>query len=421
MRKTKIIIAAIVLPLVLAGAWYIGRGDGGAGSTYRFVGVQRGDLQSTVSATGSLSAVTTVQVGTQVSGKVEEILVDFNDRVRKGQLIARIDPTLARQTVRDAQATVERNRAEANQAQTEFDRSKQLYDNEALSVSEFESAQYRRQIAQANLSSAQVSLERARQNLAYTAIYAPIDGIVVERNVDVGQTVAASLSAPQLFLIANDLSQMQILASVDESDIGRIEEGQAVQFTVQAYPSEPFEGTVQQVRLQSTTQENVVNYTVVVGVDNREGKLLPGMTATVDFEVQSAENVLMVPNAALRFRRSAEMLASVGSTSAAGARGESAGARSPNDAPAAATARGGRAPMGSARSNVATVWYLDGAGVLTTARVKTGISDGIVTQIEGPEIREGMQLVAGVMAAGDGGSANPFNQEQPDRRSRGGF
>jgi HlyD family secretion protein len=424
MRKTRIVIAAIALPLVLAGAWYFGRGDGSGGSAFRFVEVQRGDLQSTVSATGSLSAVTTVQIGTQVSGKVEEIFVDFNDRVRKGQLIARIDPTLARQTVRDAQSTVERNRAEAAQAQSELDRAKQLFDNEALSVSEYETAQYRVQVAQANLSSAQVSLDRARQNLAYTNIYAPIDGIVVERNVDVGQTVAASLSAPQLFLIANDLARMQILASVDESDIGQIEEGQEVQFTVQAYPSEPFEGAVQQVRLQSTSQENVVNYTVVVGVDNQQGKLLPGMTATVDFQVQSAENVLMVPNAALRFRPTPEMLASVGATTSttATARGESAAARAPNDAAQPAAARNGRAPMGQrGRSNTAMVWYVDDAGALTTARVTTGISDGIVTQIDGPSIREGMQLIAGVMLAGEGGSANPFNQEQPDRRSRGGF
>ena len=419
MRKTKILIAAIVLPLILAGAWYIGLGDGGRGSSYRFVEVQRGDLQATVSATGSLNAVTTVQVGTQVSGQVAEIHVDFNDRVRKGQLIARIDPTLARQTVRDAEATVERNRAEAEQARRELERAKQLFDNEALSVSEFETAKYRQEIAQANLSSAEVSLERARQNLSYTQIYAPIDGIVVERNVDVGQTVAASLSAPQLFLIANDLSQMQILASVDESDIGQIQQGQPVQFTVQAYPNESFEGVVEQVRLQSTVQENVVNYTVVVAVDNRAGKLLPGMTATVDFQVQTAENVFMVPNAALRFRPTPEMLAAAGAPQSATTttRRESASARSPNG-------RQGGGPAGGAprpRSNIGTIWYIDEAGALTTARVTTGISDGIMTQIEGPALREGMQVIAGVLQAGENGAANPFNQEQPDRRARGGF
>lgn len=417
MRKTKILIAAIVLPLILAGAWYIGRGDSGRASPYRFVDVQRGDLQATVSATGSLNAVTTVQVGTQVSGQVAEILVDFNDRVRKGQLIARIDPTLARQTVRDAEATVERSRAEAEQARRELERAKQLYDNEALSVSEFETAQYQNDVAQANLSSAEVSLERARQNLGYTQIYAPIDGIVVERNVDVGQTVAASLSAPQLFLIANDLSRMQILASVDESDIGQIRQGQPVEFTVQAYPNETFEGTVEQVRLQSTVTENVVNYTVVVAVDNRAGKLLPGMTATVDFEVQTAKDVLMVPNAALRFRPSPEMLAAAGMSQGAttSARRETAAARQqPNGRREAGDrVRGPR--------NIATVWYIDSSGGLTTTRVTTGISDGIMTQIEGPGIREGMQVIAGVLQVGEDGSTSPFNPEQPDRRARGGF
>lgn len=416
MRKTKILIAVIALPLILAGAWYIGRGNAGAESAYRFVEVTRGDLQATVSATGSLSAVTTVQVGTQVSGQVAEILVDFNDTVRKGQLIARIDPTLARQAVRDAEATVQRSRAELEQAKRELDRAKQLFDNEALSVSEYETAQYGYDVAQANLASAEVSLERARRNLEYTQIHAPIDGIVVERNVDVGQTVAASLSAPQLFLIANDLSRMQILASVDESDIGQIRQGQPVKFTVQAYPNQFFEGVVEQVRLQSTVQENVVNYTVVVGVDNREGKLLPGMTATVDFEVQTAKDVLMVPNAALRFRPSPEMLAAVGMASSNGGtssvRRESATAR-PNGQAQGGGSRG--------RSNVATIWYLDGAGRLQTTRVETGISDGINTEIRGPDLKEGMQVIAGVLSSTQSGSTSPFNQEQPDRRARGGF
>lgn len=425
MRKTKIIVAAIALPLILAGAWYFGRDRGSADASYRFVEVQRGDLESTVSATGSLSAVTTVQVGTQVSGQVAEILVDFNDRVRKGQLIARIDPTLASQTVRDAQATVERNRAEAEQAQREFERAKQLFENEAMSVSEYETARYRHEVAQANRSSAQVSLDRARQNLAYTRIFAPIDGIVVERNVDVGQTVAASLSAPQLFLIANDLSRMQILASVDESDIGQIRQGQPVKFTVQAYPTQAFEGTVQQVRLQSTTQENVVNYTVVIGVDNRDGKLLPGMTATVDFLVQTATGVLMVPNAALRVRPTPEMLAAVGggAGTTASARRETAAARRPDSngvrSRQAAGDTSGAAP--GARAATATLWYLDEGGALARARVTTGISDGIMTEVRGSGLREGMQVIAGVVEVDASETANPFQQQQQQRRPPGSF
>lgn len=435
MRKTKIIAAAIALPLILAGAWYFGRGRGESEASYRFVEVQRGDLEATVSATGALSAVTTVQVGTQVSGQVAEILVDFNDRVRKGQLIARIDPTLAAQTVRDAQAAVERNRAEAEQARREFDRAKQLRQSEALSASEYETAQYRHDVAQANLASAQVSLDRARQNLAYTRIFAPIDGIVVERNVDVGQTVAASLSAPQLFLIANDLSRMQILASVDESDIGQIRQGQQVKFTVQAYPTRSFEGTVQQVRLQSTTQENVVNYTVVIGVDNREGLLLPGMTATVDFLVQTATDVLMVPNAALRVRPTPEMLAAVGVTqdSAASVRRETATARQSGGAGTGERAASGAgAPAGgqagepsrdgaARRGAGAALWYIDERGAIARLRVTTGISDGIMTEVRGPGLRAGMQVIAGVVQADVSETANPFQQQQQQRRPPGPF
>ncbi|MEX2325311.1 MAG: efflux RND transporter periplasmic adaptor subunit, partial [Gemmatimonadaceae bacterium] len=301
---------AALLVIVVAG-WMVSRANSEKESPYRFATVERGDLEASVSATGKLGAVTTVQVGTQVSGQVSAIHVDFNDRVRKGQLIARIDPTLQQQAVRDALAGLERAQAERAQAQREYNRNKQLFDRKVLTEAEFNNAQYTLAIANASVKSAQVTLDRARQNLSYTSIYAPIDGIVVERNVDVGQTVAASLSAPQLFLIANNLSQMQILASVDESDIGLIKDGQEVRFSVQAYPDETFRGTVRQVRLQSVTQENVVNYTAVVEVDNSSGRLLPGMTATVDFLTGAAKNVLLVPNAALRVRPSMAMLEQV--------------------------------------------------------------------------------------------------------------
>src|SRR5688500_14733340 len=268
-----------------------------------------------------LGSVTTVQVGTQVSGQVAAIHVDFNDTVKKGQLIARIDPTLQQQSVRDAEAGFERVQAELVQAQRDYDRNKQLFEQRVLTETEFNAAEYRLAVVKASAKSAQITVDRARQNLAYTSIYAPIDGIVVERNVDVGQTVAASLSAPQLFLIANNLSRMQILASVDESDIGLIKDGQEVRFSDQAYPVETFRGTVRQVRVQSVTQENVVNYTAVVEVDNASGKLLPGMTATVDFLTGAAKNVLLVPNAALRVRPSMAMLEQVRGQMEAGRNG----------------------------------------------------------------------------------------------------
>ncbi len=308
MQRSTIISGVAVVAAAAAGLWFFGRADARDLTSFRFVEVDKGDIQATVASTGKLRAVTTVQVGTQVSGQVAGIYVDFNDRVKKGQLIARIDPTLLEQAVRDAEATVERSNAELANAQRAFDRNKQLYERKVLTESEYSTTQYQLAVAQANLKSAQVNMDRARRNLAYTSIYAPIDGIVVERNVDVGQTVAASLSAPQLFLIANDLSEMWILASVDESDIGTIAEGQPVRFTVQAYPSRTFNGVVRQVRLQSAVTENVVNYTVVIDVKNTDGKLLPGMTATVDFLVGSATDVFRVPNAALRFRPTADQI-----------------------------------------------------------------------------------------------------------------
>src|SRR3982750_2603125 len=283
MNKKIIGAAAVALATLGGTTWFYHRADAKEAPAYKTAPVTRGSLKSTVSATGALQAVRTVQVGTQVSGQVAQMYVDFNDHVKKGQLLARIDPTLQQQAVLDAQAGLIRAQADLERSKSEYDRNKTLYDQKVLTATEFNTAQYNYTVAQASVKSAQVALDRARKNLSYTEIYAPIDGVVVERNVDVGQTVAASLSAPQLFLIANNLSQMQILASVDESDIGLIHEGQNVRFTVQAYPSQTFTGTVRQVRLQSATTENVVNYTVVVTVANPKGTLLPGMTATGGF------------------------------------------------------------------------------------------------------------------------------------------
>src|SRR6185436_4168905 len=199
---------------------------------YRFATIERGNVQSTVSATGTINAVTTVSVGTQVSGQVSAIFVDFNDRVKKGQLLARIDPTLAQQAVADAQANLEKAQAQALLAARDYKRNRELTSEGLVAVSAFEQTQASAQVANASVKSARVALERAQQNLGYTNIYAPIDGVVVARNVDAGQTVAASLSAPELFKIANDLKQMQILAQVGESDIAQIKEGQPVDFSV---------------------------------------------------------------------------------------------------------------------------------------------------------------------------------------------
>ena len=223
----KIAIAGVAIALGAAGttAWLHKRADAKEAPAYRTAAVTRGSLKSTVSATGTLQAVRTVQVGTQVSGQIAQIYVDFNDEVKKGKLLARIDPTLQQQAVQDAEAQLEETQATLKQAQDEYTRNKQLLDAKVITASEFSTVQSNFSVQQASVKSAEIALQRAKQNLSYTSIYAPIEGVIVERNVDVGQTVAASLSAPQLFLIANDLGEMQILASVDESDIGQIKEG----------------------------------------------------------------------------------------------------------------------------------------------------------------------------------------------------
>jgi len=419
--KKKSIIGVLVIALVAIIAVVVHRAAFARETTsWRLATVERGTIESTVSATGTLSAVTTVQVGTQVSGQVAALLVDFNDTVKKGQLLARIDPTLQRQAVIDAQATLERVSAQYRQAQRDQSRSRELMTEGLVARSEFESSDSSLDVARANVKSAQVALERARQNLEYTNIYAPIDGVVVERNVDPGQTVAASLSAPQLFLIANDLTNMQILASVGEGDIASIAEGQKVRFTVQALPSETFEGTVRQVRLQSATSENVVNYTVVVSVQNREKKLLPGMTARVEFLTASVPDVLKVPNAALRFRPADEV--EVIRTESADATATAAPQRTD------ATSRGERRIRSTAQGNRirsrGTVHVLTADGKLQAIPVRSGLSDGSSTAVRSPDLEEGMKVVTGVTAAQAAAgekSSNPFQSNQQPMRRPGGF
>ena len=436
MRKSRIAAAAALVALAASGVAMYRKADSTQVPPYRFAAVTRGNLHSTVSATGALSAVKTVQVGTQVSGQIAAIYVDFNQKVKKGQLLARIDPTLQQQAVQDAQAGVERAQSQLTLAKQEYERQKTLFDAKVITASEFGTTQSTYEVDKANLKSAQIALDKARQNLAYTNIYAPIDGVVVERTVDVGQTVAASLSAPELFLIANDLSQMQILAKVDESDIGSIAVGQPVTFTVQAYPNRSFKGTVQQVRLQSTLQDNVVNYTTVIAVDNPDGKLLPGMTATVEFLTGSASNVLIVPNAAVRFRATPEMMAEVGlgqrqragnSTSAART-GASTGATAAGGARAGFAGgqrfgAAGQSPNGAQRPNAAVLWYVDKTGKLAVARVRTGLSDGQSTEIiprDTTAITAGTQVIVGTNSAeaSAAGSSNPL---QPQTQRRRGF
>lgn len=429
MRLNKKVIVVIGLVAVIAVAALLIRHYVSAqqAPAFRFTTVERGDIQALVSATGTLNAVTTVSVGTQVSGQISALYVDFNDHVKKGQLLARIDPTIAQQGVADAQANLEKVQAQSNQASGDQNRNRELSADGLIAKSALEQGGAALKVAQADEKSARVALQRAKQNLSFTSIYAPIDGVVVERNVNNGQTVAASLSAPQLFLIANDLSHMQILAQVGESDIDQIQQGQSVKFTVQALPGQTFTGTVQQVRLQSTTADNVVNYTVVVTLENPDGKLLPGMTARVDFLVKSATNVLKVSNAALRYKPSAEVLAQFGAAAVSKGATTTVGSSHP---PATGSGGGGmraRKDQGSSAGNgFGMLYFLDAQGKLQAARVHTGISDGASTEVQDPNVTEGMKVIDGVASTTASTSQtpastpnNPLSGGQPSGGARG--
>ena len=427
----KIIAVALVLVVGSGFIWYSTRGDGPKGTSYRFVQVEQGDLESVVASTGNLRPVTMVKVGTQVSGIVNRLYVDFNDEVRRGQLIAKIDTTLLVTAIHESETSLLRNRAQLNFTQNEHDRIKGLHEKSFATDVELNKAVYDLQIAEATLKSGELNLQRAERNLSYANIYSPVDGVVIERNVDEGQTVAASMSAPQLYLIAEDLSKLQILTSVDESDIGQIQEGQTARFTVQAYDDLVFEGMVKRVRLQSSVQENVVTYTVVVDVNNDDGQLLPGMTATVEFLVETVSDVLKVPNAGLRFRPTEEMMAElmIRMTAQREARGDSTrtggrsfGGREGRQGGGPSGFQGNGFGRGQGRPNMAQLWYIDDEGNLMVSRVRTGITDGQSTEIMGRNIESGMNVIAGItQGSAAATNSNPFQQQQQSRRRPGSF
>ena len=269
--------------------------------TYRTAAVTRGDLSVQVTATGSLNSFLTVQVGTQVSGTVAKLFADFNSRVKKGQVVALLDTLILHAAVVDARATLYKAQAQMVLSTQTTQRTRALFTKGLVAQADLDQAVSDSASASAALNSAKAGLDRAKINLDYATITSPITGVVINRAVDVGQTVAASFNTPTIFTIADDLSKMQVQSSIDEADIGQVKVGQTANFTVDAYPSRTFAGTVSQIRLQPTTVQNVVSYTVMINVDNKDMSLLPGMTANVTIDVQKAQNVLIVPAAALKF------------------------------------------------------------------------------------------------------------------------
>jgi HlyD family secretion protein len=405
-RRNILIAGATVLVLgggLLAWKWL---GPTADAAPYKFAKVERGALTAAVSATGTLNPVVSVQVGSQVSGQIKEILVDFNSAVKEGQLIARIDPETFQQRVRQAEADLDAARAAVNvqraqqlqakvtlmDAERDYERKKTLVEKNFISPAERDKAQTALEGARAQLQVAEAQgknsealvrqreaqLAQARVDLDRTAIRSPVDGIVVKRSVDTGQTVAASLQAPELFIIARNLTDMQVETSIDEADVGRVLLGQKATFTVDAFPGRNFEGEVMQVRKAAQVVSNVVTYTVIVSAANPQLNLLPGMTANVRIVTAQKDAVLKVSNAALRFKPPQNPEDAKG-----------------NGAPAA-QARGEKGKAaGGGKGRAGKLWVVGDNGQARAIDVRLGITDGSTTELLSDELAEGAQVIVG--------------------------
>ncbi len=372
----KKILLGILIVIILGVAAFVFFRNKDNGLKYRTEKITKGVLETNVTATGAVNAVTTVLVGTQVSGTIKNIYVDFNSPVKKGQLIALIDPSIfetqveqARANLFSAKANLEKAEASLVDAKRTFERNKQLYSKDLIARSDVDTAETNNETAKAQVSVAKAqvaqtgaALKNSQANLGYTRILSPVDGVVISRNVDVGQTVAASFQTPTLFTIAQDLTKMQINTNVGEADIGSMKVGQDVEFTVDAYPDITFKGRVWQVRNAPITIQNVVTYDVVIKMDNPELKLKPGMTANVSVIVSIKKDVLKIPNAALRFK--------------------------PSEKGTGAPAKG----MGGPEKKGAGVWILEN-NKPKRIKVVTGISDGNHTELVSGDIKEGQEVI----------------------------
>lgn len=307
MKKSKwILLGAIII--AFAGYFIIKPKLSNQKLNYTYTTLEKGNIESDVSSTGTVEAINTVEVGTQISGTIDKIYVDYNDKVKAGQLLAEMDLKLLNATLSNARANLAVSVAQLNQAKDLYDRNKILFEKNVISEKEYLTSKYTYDQSLSAKEAAIASVQNTIVNMGYAHIKSPINGTITERSVEEGQTVAASFSTPTMFIIAEDLSKMQILADVDESDIGYIKDSMQVRFRVQTYPEKEFYGNVSQIRLQPIEINNVVNYQVVVDVDNQRGLLLPGMTANLEFITATAKNVLLINNSALRFRPNEAML-----------------------------------------------------------------------------------------------------------------
>jgi HlyD family secretion protein len=430
---------AVILSLaVLAGSC---RGSGKKDEQYKTEKADRGNITQTVTATGTLSAVTTVQVGSQVSGVIARLYADFNSRVKKGQLLAELDPTPFQQQVEQRQADVLKARVEAANTKITYERQKRLVGAGLAAQADLDGAKAQYEGALAQVQQSNAALSQAKTNLGYTKIISPIDGIVVDRAYDVGQTVAASFQAPTLFQIAQDLTKMQAQADVDQSDIGRIQVGQPARFTVDSYPDQEFRGRISQIRLNATVSQNVVTYPVIIEVSNPDEKLRPKMTANVTIDVATVQNALRVANAALRFKPADAVPEAAGggrpqggsATATTGTTGSASGAN-----PERRMAQSGRGPGITGAGGAGGAFQRGGGGggvrrpgqqiyILdpTTKKAKAvwirpGITDGHYTQVVGGELKPGDDVIVGLATAKVEGPPPPGSSPMGGRPGGGG-
>jgi len=389
---------------------------------YRTEIVDRGTIAMTVTATGTVSPVTTVQVGSQVSGIIARLHVDFNSRVRRGQLLAELDPTPFEAQLEQRRADLAQAEVELRNSELQYRRLERLLADGLTSRSEFDAARAAFEAAAARVDQARAAVRQAETNLRYTKIVSPIDGVVVARQYDVGQTVAASFQAPTLFTIAQDLTRMQVQADVDQADIGRVRVGQVARFTVDAYPEEVFEGRITQVRLNATATQNVITYPVILEVENPDGKLRPQMTATVTIEVDRVADVLRVPNAALRFRptdsranRGAEHPSADRSRSPGPPLEQRLGATGtlpPSSPGAMATSLDAAVGHPSPRLRSQTVYVLREGGRIEPVSIRTGISDGRYTAVLEGDLKPSDRVVTGLATSRVQETGQPFGSRR---------
>jgi HlyD family secretion protein len=385
------------------------------GMQYALETIDRGTITALVDTTGTLNPVNIVDIGSQVSGKIEKIYVDFNSQVKAGQVLAELEQLNFQTKVQQNEANylssvaaLEKSKVSLESSRKKHERAQSLFEKELLSYEEFETAEVQYFSAKADLQSAEARLEQAKAqldtskvDLTYTIIKSPIDGVVINRAVNVGQTVAASLQAPVLFQVANDLTKMQVECSVDEADIGRVKEGQTARFTVDAFPDDRFSGIVKQVRYSPEVIQNVVTYTTIVDVVNPDMKLRPGMTATISIVVGEAKNALRVSNSALRFQPPPEVLQELfeemrREMQARRAQTGEAGGQQEKRRPQGNFQMGqGSDRMGSRQRDRARVWIQDETGKLKMVFIRTGVTDNAYTEITGGDITEGMEVITG--------------------------